>query len=140
MIFCGGWLSFNGEMGKGGWGRTRLSEILPVVCGDVEDLVENTEGFALEPELSEHPILEGVDLRTAPPILGYNRTKLRLGADLLATWRGGRDPAIAAAAFGKGRVLCYTSDPAPHWGCNFVFWEGYAGFWSNACDWVAGHR
>ncbi len=25
-IFCGGWLSFNGEMGKGGWGRTGLRE------------------------------------------------------------------------------------------------------------------
>ncbi len=24
VMFLGGWLSFNGEMGKGGWGRTRL--------------------------------------------------------------------------------------------------------------------
>ena len=38
MMFLGGWLSFNGELGKGGWGRTRLREILPVECLDVEDL------------------------------------------------------------------------------------------------------
>lgn len=53
-MFLGGWLSFNGEMGKGGWGRT----------------------------------------------------------------------------------FAYTSDPAPHWGCNFVFWEEYATFWTNVCDWL----
>ena len=38
VMFLGGWQSFNGEMGKGGWGRTRLQEILPVRCLDVEDL------------------------------------------------------------------------------------------------------
>lgn len=44
-IFCGGWLSFTGEMGKGGWGRTGLKEVLPVSCQPFEDLVESTEGF-----------------------------------------------------------------------------------------------
>ena len=32
MMFLGGWLSFNGEMGKGGWGRTGLRDILPCEC------------------------------------------------------------------------------------------------------------
>ena len=32
MMFLGGWLSFSGELGKGGWNRTRLREILPVTC------------------------------------------------------------------------------------------------------------
>lgn len=45
MMFLGGWLSFNGEMGKGGWGRSRLSEVLPVRCVEHEDLVESTEGY-----------------------------------------------------------------------------------------------
>jgi uncharacterized membrane protein len=45
---------------------------------------------------------------------------------------------LATGQFGKGRVLAYTSDPAPHWGCNFVYWEGYSHFWLNACDWVPG--
>jgi uncharacterized membrane protein len=38
--------------------------------------------------------------------------------------------------FGKGRVLAYTSDPAPHWGCNFAFWRQYAKLWSNAARWL----
>ena len=48
MMFLGGWLSFNGELGKGGWGRTPLREILPVQCLEYEDLRESTEGFTAE--------------------------------------------------------------------------------------------
>lgn len=44
-MFLGGWLSFTGEMGKGGWNRTGLKDVLPVQCLDYEDLVESTEGF-----------------------------------------------------------------------------------------------
>jgi len=48
-MFLGGWLSFNGEMRKGGWGRTGLRTILPVTCLDVEELVESTKGSWPEP-------------------------------------------------------------------------------------------
>jgi uncharacterized membrane protein len=56
---------------------------------------------------------------------------------VLARWKGEGDPAICAGQFGEGRVLAYTSDPAPHWGCNFVFWEHYARLWTQAFDWLA---
>lgn len=49
MMFLGGWLSFSGELGKGGWNRTRLREILPVTCLEHEDLVESTEGYTVSP-------------------------------------------------------------------------------------------
>jgi len=38
--------------------------------------------------------------------------------------------------FDKGRVMAYTSDPAPHWGCNFVYWDQYDAFWSGCLDWL----
>jgi len=44
-MFLGGWYSFTGEIGKGGWGRTLLRDILPVKCLPTEDLVESTEGY-----------------------------------------------------------------------------------------------
>lgn len=139
VLFMGGWLSFNGELGKAGWGRSGLREILPVECLDFEDLRESTEGFFAEAAAPGHPVLEGVDLLSMPPVLGFNRVKPRPGCELLASWRGeGGDPALAAGSFGKGRTLAYTSDPAPHWGCNFVFWEGYGKLWANACRWLAG--
>jgi len=78
MLFLGGWYSFTGELGKGGWGRTRLQEILPVTCLEIEDLVESTEGY--------HPLLTsqgtslftGLDMTACPPILGYNKTWKKL--------------------------------------------------------------
>lgn len=138
MMFLGGWLSFNGECGKGGWGRTGLKEILPVECLDIEDLRESTEGYKAEAAASDHPFFKGIDLAEMPLILGYNIVKPRAGCQVLARWQPEGDPMVAVGQFGKGRVLAYTSDPAPHWGCNFVYWEGYNRFWLNAVDWLLG--
>ena len=136
VMFLGGWLSFNGELGKGGWGRTPLSDILPVRCLEYEDLRESTEGFWAEPVTRRHPILKGINLPSMPPVLGYNRVLPRPGCEVIARWKETADPAIATGQFGQGRVLAYTSDPAPHWGCNFVFWKQYPKLWVNACRWL----
>jgi uncharacterized membrane protein len=138
MVFAGGWLSFNGELGKGGWGRTNLREILPVECLEVEDLVESTEGFGAAVLNPDHPILKGIDFSSLPPVLGYNKVKPRKGCEVLVNWKGSNDPLLASGQFGKGKVVAYTSDPAPHWGCNFVFWKEYNQFWLNICDWLVG--
>lgn len=136
VIFMGGWLGFNGEMGKAGWGRTPLREILPVECLETEDLRESTEGFVFETAVKSHPVLKGLRLGTLPPVLGFNRVKERDGCPVLARWRGEDAPAIAVGQFGRGRVLAYTSDPAPHWGCNFVFWKQYPKLWTQAARWL----
>ncbi len=136
MMFLGGWLSFNGEMGKGGWGRTSLKEIIPVTCLETEDLRESTEGFTAEALIPDHPILKDIDLTTMPPVLGFNIVKPREGCDVVAQWKNENTPAIATGQFGKGRVVAYTSDPAPHWGLNFVFWKQYARLWTNICNWL----
>lgn len=128
-MFLGGWYSFTGELGKGGWGRTALAELLPVRCLDFEDLVESTEGFDPEPTTEGEGVFGPVNIRTMPPILGYNRTLPRPEGTVLLRVKETGDPLVAARDFGRGRVLAYMSDPAPHWGCNFVFWEGYAPFW-----------
>ena len=132
-IFCGGWLSFNGEMGKGGWGRTGLKEVLPVNCLDFEDLVENTEGFTVRFTDEETP-LKKIDFSGFPPILGYNQTLPRDGFDVLLEVKETGDPLLTAGSCGKGRVMAYMSDPAPHWGCNFVYWEHYNDFWIGCMD------
>jgi uncharacterized membrane protein len=136
MMFLGGWLSFNGELGKAGWGRTPLREILPARCLDFEDLRESTEGFQMEGGDRSHCILDGIELKSMPPVLGYNRVQPREECPVIARWNDNGSPAIAVGQFGKGRVLAYTSDPAPHWGCNFVFWKQYPRLWVNACKWL----
>ena len=134
MMFLGGWLSFTGEMGKGGWNRTRLREILPVNCLAYEDLVENTEGFTAVLQPAGQPIFQNIDFDTFHPILGYNKVLLREGCDVLLNVKETADPLVALGQFGQGKVLAYMSDPAPHWGCNFVYWEQYPQFWLNCLD------
>lgn len=136
VMFLGGWLSFTGEMGKGGWNRTRLREILPVECLDFEDLVESTEGFYAQPTPAGEQVLEGVDFDTFPPILGYNKTLPRQGCQTLLSVKETGDPLVAIGTFGQGKALAYMSDPAPHWGCNFVFWSQYAAFWLKCLEYV----
>ncbi len=134
MMFLGGWLSFTGEMGKGGWNRTRLAEILPVRCLDYEDLVENTEGFTAVLQPAAHSIFPTINFDTFHPILGYNKVLPREGCEVLLTVQETADPLVAIGQFGQGKVLAYMSDPAPHWGCNFVYWEQYPQFWLDCLD------
>ena len=134
VMFMGGWLSFTGEMGKGGWGRSRLAEILPVVCLETEDLIENTEGFTAATTGNGMPA--GVDVESMPPLLGYNRTMPHPDATVHAVVRETGDPLLATRSIGEGATLAFASDPAPHWGCNLVQWDSYDMFWSAALDYL----
>ncbi|MCP5100573.1 MAG: hypothetical protein GY943_33915 [Chloroflexi bacterium] len=137
MMFLGGWLSFAGEQGKGGWHRTRLREILPVRCLEHDDLVENTEGFTavLQPG---HNHFQTIDFDTFHPILGYNEVKPREGCDVLLAVKETGDPLVSVGQFGQGKVLAYMSDPAPHWGCNFIYWDQYPQFWLDCLNAILG--
>jgi uncharacterized membrane protein len=134
VMFLGGWLSFTGEMGKGGWNRTRLREILPVRCLDYEDLIENTEGFTAKLLPAGQTAFSAIRFDTFPPILGYNQVQHRDGCQTLIAVKESGDPLVCAGEFGRGKTLAYMSDPAPHWGCNFIHWDGYAQFWLNCVD------
>jgi len=136
MMFLGGWYSFTGEIGKGGWGRTALKDILPVECLDHDDLMESTEGYYPKATKQGLERLSGVPFDDCPPILGYNRTKPREDSEVLVEARETGDPLVALKRFERGKVLAYMSDPAPHWGCNFVFWPQYAKFWQRCLDLV----
>jgi uncharacterized membrane protein len=128
-MFLGGWYSFTGEIGKGGWGRTRLAELLPVRCVEYEDLIESTEGFSTKMTEAGRAAFDGIDVESMPPFLGYNKTLPRDEGHVLLEVKETGDPLLAVRDYGDGRVVAFMSDPAPHWGCNFVFWRGYADFW-----------
>jgi uncharacterized membrane protein len=137
VMFLGGWYSFTGELGRGGWGRTPFTQILPVKCLDYEDLVESTEGFWAEPTSAGREFFgEEIDFQSMPPILGYNKTKTIPEGKILLQVKETGDPLLAVREIGEGRTLAYTSDPAPHWGCNFVFWEKYNEFWLKCLNYL----
>ncbi len=136
VIFLGGWYSFTGEMGKGGWGRTLLRDILPVKCLPHEDLMESTEGFRPRVTTVGQSRLAGIPFADCPPILGYNLTERQPDSEVLMEIGDEGAPLLALRQVGAGRVLAFTSDPAPHWGCNFVYWQEYARFWQRCIELV----
>lgn len=129
MMFLGGWYSFTGEIGKGGWGRTGLADALAVKCLDYEDLKESTEGFSPVVTEAGQQAMNGIDFKTCPPILGYNETIPLEDSEVLMRFEETGHPLLVTRSVGAGKTLAYTSDPAPHWGCNFVYWSEYQKFW-----------
>jgi uncharacterized membrane protein len=73
-------------------------------------------------------------MSSMPPLLGYNRTLPRDGATVHAVVAETGDPLVATMSHGDGATLAFTSDPAPHWGCNFVQWDLYDAFWVSALE------
>ena len=62
FMMIGGWLSFSGIQGKGLWGGTKIEEIMPVTCEPrgVDDRMEITQGFKLDFNDPDHPIVKGL--------------------------------------------------------------------------------
>jgi len=132
----GGWLSFAGELGKGGWGRSRFHDVLPVECSQHDDLVESTAGYAVRCVLPSHASVGGLDWSTAPPLLGFNECRTRTDSksiveiENLGQWY----PLLAERNLGSGRVTCWMSGASPHWGINFMKWSQYGKFWFQVFD------
>jgi uncharacterized membrane protein len=127
----GGWYSFGGELGKGGWGRSRMHQAFPVVCLPHDDLIESTAGFEVRCNLPGHPLVAGIDWSSLPALLGFNETRLREGSEAILEIRdqGVWYPLLASRPHGRGRVTCWTTGASPHWGINFMAWEQYPRFW-----------
>ncbi|SEL56213.1 Uncharacterized membrane protein [Chitinophaga rupis] len=136
LLMLGGWLSFSGAFGKGGWGRSSFSNALPVQCLATEDLVESSAGFTAELLVPDHPAVKGLSWDTFPPIFGYNEVTAKPQGEVLVRVKETGDPLVVAGEYGKGRILTYMSDPAPHWGLNFELWDSYDAFWQQSLNWV----
>lgn len=136
LMMLGGWLSFTGALGKGGWRRSALADALPVECLLGEDLVESSAGFTPEVVEPNHPIATGLPWNSCPPILGYNELVPKAGSQVIVRVKETGHPLVVVGNYGKGKILIYASDPAPHWGLNFQQWEGYNAFWQQALEWV----
>jgi uncharacterized membrane protein len=136
LMMLGGWLSFSGVQARAGWGRSSFSNVLPVECLLTEDLVESSEGFTAEVLMPDHPVVKGLPWHKFPPIFGYNEVKEKPDGLVLVRVKETGHPLVVAGSYGKGRILTYMSDPAPHWGINFELWDGYDAFWQQSLMWV----
>lgn len=138
LVYCGGWMTFQGYQGVGNWQGTPVESVLPVEIEPVfDDRVERPEGGEVSLTDAEHPVTSPIDAGSFPPVYGYNEVAgLEDGATSLATVDG--NPLLAVDGFGDGRSLAYASDPGPKWGYGLMEWDEYGAFWTRALEWVTG--
>ena len=135
LLMVGGYMSFSGVDARAKYGHTALKDVLPVKCLEGDDLMEHPEGIYPETACA-HPALKDVP-QNWPHFLGYNKTVAKPDARVLVAWEG--DPIIAVGEWGRGRVMAYTTDCAPHWApAAMCQWEGYPKLWDNIANWLAG--
>ncbi|ELZ27539.1 hypothetical protein C475_06455 [Halosimplex carlsbadense 2-9-1] len=136
LVYCGGWMTFQGYQGVGNWHGTPVADTLPVDIRPIyDDRVERPEGASVTVERPDHPLLDSVEDESLPTIYGYNEVAgLRDDATEIATVDG--NPLLAVTEHGEGRVVTYTSDPGIQWGLDLVDWDGYDEFWLDALEWA----
>jgi uncharacterized membrane protein len=136
LVMAGGWLSFQGYQAKANYHGSAIEEVLPVQISAIDDRIETTHGACVNVLQGDHPVLAGIP-NDWPRFLGYQRVSAKPGADVLAVIGDG-DPLVTVWSVGEGRAMAFASDLAPHWGTDFVKWDQYGVFWSQAIAWLAG--
>jgi hypothetical protein len=81
------------------------------------------------------PILDG--LGGLPDLLGYVGTSPKAGGQIDLVSDAG-DPVLAQWQYGLGRVVAWTSDAKGQWAKDWVTWQDFARFWSQAVGWSTG--
>jgi Mg-chelatase subunit ChlD len=83
--------------------------------------------------VSSSPILSGLD--RFPPLHGYVGTTAKQAArTILASTRS--DPILAAWQYGLGKTVAFTSDASGRWASDWIPWDGFATFWSQALNYT----
>ncbi len=77
-------------------------------------------------------ILTGID--NMPILLGYVQTSPKDGAGMLLRSDQG-DPILSTCQYGLGRAIAFTSDALPKWAVEWLRWDDFSKFWSQAVGW-----
>jgi hypothetical protein len=89
------------------------------------------EPFVPRVAQSGSPVLSGVAIASAPPLLGYDVVNPKPTAEVpLVSHRG--DAILAHWQYGLGKSLAFTSDAEPRWAAQWLGWSGFAPFWAQA--------
>lgn len=138
LVKIGGYMSFSGIDGRARFGMSPLADVIPVQMLNHDDRVEAPEGVAPEVVVPRHPAIGDIPTNW-PVLLGYNKTSAKPGSTIIA--RIGGDPLLVVKEEGKGRVLAFMSDVAPHWAPpEFMKWLHYGALWTSMVGWAARGR
>ncbi|MBW4436408.1 MAG: VWA domain-containing protein [Pleurocapsa minor GSE-CHR-MK-17-07R] len=141
VISIGGGPEFLREMAEvGGGNYHEVSDVSQIPTIFTQETVLATRSYIIEgafvPTIfANNPILEGIT--AAPPLYGYVASTPRQTAQVIL--RGNApyfDPILAGWQYGLGRSIAFTSDATGRWGADWVTWDDFARFWSQAVEWT----
>ena len=170
LLMIGGWESFTGQNCE--YNKTILKNVLPVIMKTGDDRI-NCPQPCLVQKTTAHKIVDSLPFEKTPPAIGgFNQFRSKPDAsNILVTRRFDvsctendftftpfeeTDPLLVLGSFGKGRVLAYAGDVAPHWVGGLVDWgdsrlqahapgaeaievgNHYAQFFANMLNWTIG--
>jgi uncharacterized membrane protein len=124
--------------GGGNYHATESIESIPAIFA--QETVLATRSYIIEnqfiPALTAiNPIMDGIP--AAPPLLGYVAATAKQTAQvILRTPDAFNDPILASWQYGLGRAVAFTSDATARWSSNWVGWDDFARFWSQAVRWT----
>jgi len=110
-----------------------------------EDMADVPKIFALETAsatrlgIVEQPVfvqrtgggatLGGLDIKSAPSLLGYVGTRPKPASHIVLASEAG-DPLLAWWRYGRGISVAFTSDVESRWAAAWLSWPGFGRFWA----------
>jgi uncharacterized membrane protein len=129
-----GWLQQLAAAGGGQYHLADKASKLPeIFTQDVATMSRSAieEGaFYPQPAVGEE-IMNGIDPGSIPPLYAYCLTDVKPLARL-GMKSPKDDPILATWQYGLGTSLAFTSDAKSQWARQWVPWQGFAQFWSQA--------
>ncbi|HKA53147.1 MAG TPA: VWA domain-containing protein [Candidatus Binatia bacterium] len=136
-------LSYMAEKTGGRFYHVEDVEVLPqLIIKDTRQVMRDKDDDDDKPkEIVPHPgergqILQG--LNDFPSLDEYMLTKPKSGADvqLYTDVHTDHDPLLATWQYGLGKVVTVTFDPSGSGSSDWIRWDGYGKFWSQAVRWA----
>lgn len=130
------WLQQMAELGNGRFHFTNEAANLPQIF--TQETTNIQRSYLIEerffPNLvSPSPIL--ANITAVPPLYGYVGSSPKATAQVILETHQG-DPLLAAWQYGLGRAVAWTSDATGRWGQDWVQWDGFPVFWTQAVRWT----
>lgn len=129
------------SMANAGGGNTHIAtDVASIPQIFAQETVLATRSYIFEepftPTLTARsPIMDGIT--ALPQLRGYIGTTPKLASQvILRADEPYRDPVLAAWQYGLGRSVAFTSDATARWGVEWVTWDDFARFWSQAVRWT----
>src|SRR5688500_17110945 len=125
---------------KGGGEYYEINDIREVPDILLRETVRLVGAFYVEEALTpivsgQSPILEGFETENLPPLLGYNSTTIKPGAESILTSPRG-DPLLAQWQYGLGRSVVWTSDAKGRWATDWIDWPQFGQFVGQMVSWT----